>query len=868
MTDPDYDRRRRQEDDDWRLGICVICTFILLAVVIAPFLLFPAFDRGRFDDRRRFDERDFIGPRRNEFHDLFKRQDPAAATAAAVEQVAVEHQMMKRSVVADEPPPQTTTSKKRSVGRDSHQRVRNQQPVQKSSVNLFGFADAKSESSSTLDLTPISVKVAVVGGGAGGIASAYFATEAFHHKGISKNQMSVALFEETPHLGGNVKQVELARPGHYDGSFGTRLYGDLASDRSPLNTLGLKRRLYNHLNVSVFYTPFKNYVNSRGQSVECDAPNVKATALFAKLRAEHGDDYMMTPDAIAQLSSAFIERCLYAPEFTARKSGVYGDVLGDITRSRKADEILPNAYTWLLTGMQFESALYQWRTNTSAYDWPYVEPNTTLEHPAHEGASCVLGVDCVSDRVFMPKPADVQHVLSGIARAFGWEPDKVLNYALAWYLVAHEVSAGGNWIEDTGFSSFLSNQLREYGHTNDVYGFPVGGDRQLLLKMIRKAESKGAHFYASEKVLSIDRLVGSSNVAKFRLVTNKHIVMVEDVLIANLPPYYLFGGGGTASENHPHAHNHEVVPSSGGSGLTGNVVEKLRVMPEVQAPVVQDVLRVLIQFTPGVRAWFRDLMTDDGQYSVRKFGIEGDSCFASMEFVDVPHKACTNEVVVGFKCHKCQVRFEALLHQAKHGVNGADQADATEALMQLAWDELRAAWPRHASAIPRPIKVAGGLFVSGRHSGGRHHDYMSNGHVALTAQQPFPGVPFALVGEAYQNDYQGWMEAALLTAQNAVQLHVGALPGMEMSTNAIFYHIYSILREINTSAIADGSKSSVFALIPPLYAQASPPIEVPKEHLLDNEFWWPHATVHEFSDEAGDFCRAEAYGLGHFALVE
>jgi hypothetical protein len=754
---------------------------------------------------------------------------------------------------SNDPPRLMTTQ----GGGDSVSAIETERPesVQQQPVPIVKRDEVK-RSISVFDKTPVfTTNVAIIGGGAGGIASAYFATDAFHRKGLSKAQMSVSLFEANEHLGGNVKQAELIAPTDYDGSFGRRLMADLASDRSPLNTLGLKRRLYSHLNVSVFYTPFKNYFNSRGHTAECEAPNVKATALFAKLLAEKGAAYMTSPEAIGRLSAAFINRCIYNAEFTdPEKGAVFGDVFGQGV-TKPAQDILPDAYNWLLAGLKFQSFSDQWRLNGSTpYDWP--TPDVPITHPAQSEKSCKIGVDCVSDVVRALTPASVVHTLTGIAHSFGWEPERTLNYALAWYLVANEVSAGGSWIEDTGFATFLTNQLREYGHTNDIYGFPLGGDRQLLIKMIRAAEHKGARFFTSERVLSVDKVSETDGAGiKFKLTTNKRVVLVRDVLIGNLSPYYLFNGSTSG-----HAAHSGTWP---GAAMSGSLIEKLRTMPEIRQPVHQEVLRIVIQFQPGVRAWFRDLFTPDGQYSVRKFGIEGDSCFATMEFVDVPYKSCTNEVVVGFKCHKCQVRFEALVHEAKHDVFVA------ESLLQLAWDEIRAAWPKHASAIPKPVRVLGASFPAGRHMGSRKYDFISNSQVAHAARQPFPGVPFAMVGEAYQTDYQGWMEAALLTAEAAVEQHIAVLPGMDKATKATFYHIYSIMPELNvTMGFSDASRTSSFAIIPPLYAAATPPIEVPSKYLLKNEFWWPHANVELFLDYKFDFCRADNYNLGSFVLVE
>jgi hypothetical protein len=695
-------------------------------------------------------------------------------------------------------------------------------------------------------MATFTTNVAIIGGGAGGIASAYFATEAFHRKGLSKNQMSVTLFEGEDTLGGNVKQVQLVTPTLYDGSFGRHLMADLGSDRLPLNTLGLTRRLLAQHNVSVFYTPFKNYFNARGHTAECAAPNVKASELFASMRAELGDEYMLTPEAIGRLSMAFIDRCTYAPEFTDSQMGAaFGDVFGQ-SGAKPATDLLPDAYNWLLAGL---------RSNISAaYDWSGAT-DKPITHPAQSRQTCTVGVDCVSDSIRSMSETSVMHTLTGIARSLGWAPDRALNYALAWYLVANEVGSGGSWIEDTGFATFLSNQLREYGHTNDVYGFPVGGSRQLLIKMMRTAEHKGARFITNEKVLTIDRLADNNPAGKFKLVTNKRVVMVRDVLIANMVPYYLFDGAMASGHS---AHMGGGWP---GASMTGNLIEKLRALPEIRQPVHQEVLKVIIQFEPGVRAWFRDLFTSDGQYSVRKFGIEGESCFASMEFIDVPQKSCTNEVIVGFKCHKCQVRFEALLREAKH--NPATY----EALLDLAQDEIRSAWPKHASAIPRPVKVVGAIFPAGRHMGGRKYDYISNAQVTKVATQPFAETPFALVGEAYQTDYQGWIEAAFQTAQNAVQRHIGALPGMDKATGAVFHHLTNLIVEINSTSISDASRTSVFALIPPLYASAQPTITLPNKYLLKNEFWWPHTSTETFVDDQKDYCKASSYGLGPFILT-
>ena len=156
----------------------------------------------------------------------------------------------------------------------------------------------------------------------------------------------------------------------------------------------------------------------------------------------------------------------------------------------------------------------------------------------------------------------------------------------------------------------------------------------------------------------------------------------------------------------------------------------------------------------------------------------------------------------------------------------------------------------------------------GRYMGSRRYDYISNAHVTLTARQPLPGIPFALVGEAYQSDYQGWMEASLLTAQTAVLQHVAVLDGMDKATRSVFHHIYTVLPGTNSSQVSDASRTSSFAIIPPLYSGATPPIQLPSKFLLPNEFWWPRPSVDEFKDDSYDYCSASQYKLGQFVLVE
>ena len=164
----------------------------------------------------------------------------------------------------------------------------------------------------------------IVGAGPAGLATADDLSKALLADGTPRAQISICVVEARAEVGGNLRRVQVTQPAGYDGSFGQELYGQLGGQRINLLTMTEERRRFADLNITVFWSPFRNIVEGRGHRMTCKAPSAFTGA----------DAFSLT------------NFCTDDPVYIDSKTGAYGGGVGATASGNPSAD----AYKWILAG--------------------------------------------------------------------------------------------------------------------------------------------------------------------------------------------------------------------------------------------------------------------------------------------------------------------------------------------------------------------------------------------------------------------------------------------------------------------------------------------------------------------------------------
>lgn len=662
--------------------------------------------------------------------------------------------------------------------------------------------------------TEITVDQLIMGAGAGGLAVADHLSDAFKKAGMP---VSMVVIEANKRIGGNVLQVPLKAPPNYDGSFGNLTAAGFAA-RTTSMSLPRKRKTLTYHRIPIFMTPFMNNIILRGRNVTCQVPEEKA----AQAIADNGGEPGTTQGEISDFAFVYGDICTYDPAFIHATDGAYRNLQPDSDPLGNSDPSY-NFYLYLLQGAKYGQAEFFPDLATGNYDFP-TDP---VPHPI-TGELCTLGTNCPID---LAKGYDIKTFVSKIMSR-STNPNLALrpgNPEYAEFRIGDNVGFLGD--DEGAYSalSYIGYQVREWGTTNAVAGYALGGEITLLNKWASRFRSAGGKIFTGERVVSIDSV--NSGSIKFVVRTTKRKINVRD---------FVFTTGSTA-----YLHNSSAIDRSQvwpGVLMSGNVIDRLRKVPELRAPHPSKVMKVIAQWKPGVPAWFwRFFNATHGGHSYRSFGDFG--CFSRMEMIDTPLARCSNYIVLSYTDMRCQKIWQSYFEEAKRTGNNTYAMRRTR-------EELQALIPD--VTIP-PIELLAQTKTDfGWHWLGREYSF-NNSQVFAKAARPLPGTNIAHVSEATNPDIQGWIEGPLAAAEYVLLQHFGSRPGVGTKLRA-YYDMINNIALNGDGSVNDGSFLSRSAYQPPLYTTPTPSL------MSVNEYWWPYRYNSTFKAATYDYCKASKHG--------
>lgn len=683
-----------------------------------------------------------------------------------------------------------------------------------SSSSSSSHSDSDSSSDSSSDLPESSYDYVFVGGGMASIGGAYWLSDALKR---CNRPVSIAVIEKQNYLGGNVLDVPLKMPpaSRYDGSWGPQLRGGLGALRTTQLALGLKRRLQSQLNLTMYWSPFRNDINTRGTRRVCDDPIAYSGGSADAYAFGHfcnNEPPFVDP---IEAQSVFKGFDLFDPPTVVAGSGVSGSVFRYILQN------VPH-----LTGEPDIDANDNW-----IFDYGGLHPITgELCEPTGPGSLPACPHSRSSRRDW--KTHIELEVRNGSMKA--------LNQDVSKFMQIDNVGFMGDY--DHGFSA---RSLAEYNvfewNTNSFNAYMPNGESTLVNAMVAKAKSRGVQFFVDEHVLNIETAVKPG--AIYDLKSNKRRIRVRKYLGLNLPRFYLF----------PNMDEDPIVRFDG-ADLSGSIVDRLRMVREVQAPQNARALKVIVQYEPGKRQWFWNLWDNvNGNYSYRQYGDTG--CTSRIEIVDTPFHRCTNHITVVYSDTLCRRKWQSYIEMAER------TGDYT-VLRERLHEELKAAFPEHAANMTEhPVLVKYHMFNSAWHIGRVGYDDVGSELLAEVAAEPLgPSERLSLIGEAYFTRRSGWEEGALRSAKRML-LRVASLDSFEPSLNAVFDDLFDILRDadggIGDSSYIDANKdTSAFGYMPVAYAEGDRDATL----MVQNEYWGPFGP-YDNAEYEQDSCRPSLYGI-------
>lgn len=681
-------------------------------------------------------------------------------------------------------------------------------------------SSSSSSSSSSDDLAESTYDYVFVGGGMASIAGAYWLSDALHR---CNRPVSIAVVEKQSYLGGNVYDVPLKMPpaSRYDGSWGPQLRGGIGALRTTQLALGLKRRLQAQLNLKMYWTPFRNDVNMRGVRRVCKDP-IDLAFNFASNGPEdaysYGDFCNGEPPFVdpANDDDAVYKGFDKFDPFVFSENGASGSIWLYLLQN------VPH-----ITGEPDIDANDNWRI-----DYGGLHPITGVQcEPTGPGSLPHCPFARVAKRDW--KTHQELEVRDGTMPA--------LNQNVSAFMRADNVGVFGDYENGYSARSLLEYNVFEWS-TNSFNAYMPNGESTLVNAMVAKAKMRGVQFFVDEHVLHIEKSSAASG-ALYDLGTSRRRVRVRKFLGLNLPRFYLF----------PERHDDPSVRFDG-ADLSGSIVERLRMVREVQAPLNARSLKIIVQYEPGVRQWFWDKFDDvNGNYSYRQYGDTG--CTARIELVDTPFHRCANYITVVYSDAVCLRKWQTY-------IDIAEQTADYSILRLRMHEELMAAFPESAHKMTsQPVLVRYRLFDSAWTYTRTGFDDIGIDRIAEIAPEPLgPSERVSLIGEGYFIRRSGWIEGALRSAKRMLE-RVASLEAFESSLEAVFDDLFDILRD-KDGGICDSSpydslgNVSSFGYMPPAFPVGLRDLDL----MVPNEHWGPFGP-YNVSGYDQDSCRPSRYGI-------
>lgn len=686
----------------------------------------------------------------------------------------------------------------------------------------------------------------IVGGGAGGIGAAYWLS-----KGLKRanRPVSIAVIEKNNYLGGNAYDVDLKMPApnRYDGSFGPKLRGGVGALRTTQLAMGLKRRLIAQLNLTMYFTPFRNYVNMRGVRRLCRDPIAKA---FEKATVgEFGTWYRY--DSMAKKYEKIANITALAGDFVRDPSGAYS--YGDFCNNAAPYVDVVNDNSAVFRGFSGLTANAVGSPSDAA--WLYVlnkVPHLTGEADmdannnwafGYGGEHPFTGVTCETGGTSPACPGKRQNNLDWktfLETELRTPSMPALNQNYSAFMLDDNVGFTGDF--DNGFSarSYLEYNVFEW-NTNAFNGYLPGAESSLQDAMVAECIKNGVKFFTNERVKTVDKTLQQG--ARYIIATSKRTVRARKFALLNLPPFYLF-----------ERMDQDPIVEYDGVDLGGDIIDRLRNVREVKVPQPTRAIKIVAQWEPGKRAWWWDLFDNkNGNYSMRQYGSSG--CASRIEMADTPKHRCTNEVTVVYSDRQCRRKWQAYAEEAERT---GDYTTFGNVIVQ----EMKAAFPELASKITtRPVFIKYKMFNSAWHIGKMSYDDIGSEQLADKASAPLGSIErVGLIGEAYFTRRSGWIEGALRSAKRVVD-RIASLDGFALSQTAVFDDLFDFFRDADSnvgdsSSVDANGDASAMGYMPPAFPVAH------RNPLLmsQNERWGPFG---DYSNPAyqADSCRPKLYGI-------
>lgn len=648
-----------------------------------------------------------------------------------------------------------------------------------------------------------------VGGGIGSVSAAYWLSEALERAGKT---VSIAVFEKEDYLGGNFRDVELIPPGvnETDGTFPLPFKAGLGALRVSQLGNGLERREMARNNLTMYMTPFRNYVYIRGVPTLCAVP------------ADAAADDPTDPYGYGD----FCNNQLPYVDYNGTECAVFRG-FSTLNAQAKGDDAATSSYHWLLQDTPYltgEADIDQF--NNWIFDYGGIQP--------YDPAETVCVGDCPYTRV-QGRDWQTHHAIE--LRDISTDPlNPRLNHEFAIFQEIDGVGFHGDFQTANSARSESEYQLFEW-NTNSFNGYPIDGMSSLTNSMVAAAKARGVHFYTKEHVYKVS--TGNPQAGyRYELKTNKRIVHVCKFLGLNLPPYYLF----PSQQDDPNL-------VFDGRFIRGDIIDQLRATRAMQQPKQARAFKLIIQYKPGKRHWFWNLWDQtNGTYSLRSYG--DSSTLVRLELVDTPFHRCAGFITAVYTDYQSQSKWKMLLAMAE------ESNDYTLINKNVA-DEFATLFPDLEAEIRAedPVLTKGHLFNSAWHYGHVSRDDITSEDLSIAAQAPLgPSERLCMIGEAYFQRRSGWGEGAMRSAKRCIE-RIGALfnipeiglptgPNNMPPSGTVFGDLFEILKNadgtVSDSSWADSEGFGLGGVGTFGYMPVAVPVDQrDPAQMVPNEKWGP-----------------------------
>jgi hypothetical protein len=689
--------------------------------------------------------------------------------------------------------------------------------------------------------------VVFVGGGMGNVAAAYWLSDVMKR---ANRPVSIAVIEKNNYIGGNNFDVDLQMPpaGRYDGSFGPKLRGGIGALRTSQLASFWDRRLIAQLNLTMFWTPFRNNMDMRGVRRLCRNPMEKA--LEEPALGDVGQWYRFDVP-----SKRYVQLDPAEPAIAGDKVRNPGDAYayGDFCNNRAPyvqpddderavfrgfDQLVgdardsPSDAAWLyllqntphLTGNPYIDANDNWKFNYGG-----IHPFTGVECDTPGAPLCPYKQNANRD------PKTTIELEFSLEASGGVKLNQ--NYS------AHMVNDGVGFFGDqnNGHSTlrWLEYNLFEW-NTNSFNGYLRGGRSELIDAMVKVAKSRGVQFFTNERIKTVNKATTSG--IRYTMATTKRTVRARNYVGLGLEPFYLFKNK-----------DQDPIVEYDGVDLGGDIITRLRATRQAKQPQQARAIKIVAQWPPGRRAWTWDLLdSTNGNYSLRTYGDSGST--SRVEIIDTPKHRCTNEVTVTYTDYLGRPQWQSLAEDAERTGN------YTEFKLRIV-EHMQTMFPEVAHSITPPIGLTYKMFDAAWSLGKMSYDDITSEEVARWGREPLgPAEYISMVAESYFPRRSGWADGAQQAAWEMVSRY-STLFGLVPQRNAVEAALLAFLRD-KTGNVGDGSAFdsngdiSTFGYMPPAYTAS----QLDQDMILPNERW-PKYGPYNVPGYDQDSCRPSRYGI-------